>query len=494
MALNTAGDWQLESGVWTIDSTRPGLEYTRSAVALPVADNLTREDIGRLMRAGRLPRDPALHFPPEFNYCPVSGDGLAPAPAAPSSTAWVGPFGAMPLGPAARQGVAGLRHTAMPLALAAGERHADGMPERSLAAPPPGDYEFFSATFGTVDAALLCVDPRKGTVRAWLPASEQWAELHPRSALLLEVSTVPSRGWRAEMAYAFSSRLYLPTKRGLACIAPDVPSLSYDVEYIGGGPSVAAPIAFGGKVWGPVRSGAGIDIVGVDGAGLAGHAGQAVSVALQGDPGAASTPVYYNRLAVWPFENGQLLLRTEADQSLAASWLDWPKGLAPVFAFGCPYQSSEGEFWQLCFDSAINAYVYVLLGTEAFERMPVGAPRFCSGKVSYRFAARMKDAPWIEPESGDDASNNFVIPLLETAAGNVVGVKIEANTGLGEVLESDQRLRAVLLFEDRDGQVAFHTIAVAQPWRTRVFRHDGALWVYHPAANAKPIDGWNVLS
>jgi len=489
MALKTTGEWDLKSGSWASDSNVAGLEMQRSALGIAVSQDLTRDDIGTLMRAQRAKSNRHLHYPPEFRYCQVSGESLEAATLASASEAWVAPFGGMPVAPGAQSIALGLRQTNKPLRLARRNNYsADGVSDTNLPSPPPGDYNFFSANFGTVVPSLLCVDARKGTLRTWLPESKKWAELQPK-AFLLDATALSAASWRAELAYAFNSRIYLGTQQGLACVTPDVPSLTYQVRYVGGAAAIAAPISFDGKIWSPLRNGDKIDVASID---LADNKGQPVSVGGIEHPGAASAPVSYGRLAIWPFENGQLRLNKQADGTVVATWIGWPDGVKPEFAFGSPYLSRDGAFWQLCFNSNTSEYLYIQLGSEAFETAPVQAPRFCSGSVNYRFAVKMKEDPWVEPESGDDVSSNFIIPLIESAADSVIGLKIESNTGLSEVLSSEQRLRAVLVLEDNTNQIAFHTIAAVQPWRTRIFCHEGVLWVYHPTLNR--IDGWNLLA
>lgn len=441
------------------------------------------------MQACRSGGDPSWHFPPEFSFCPATGARLKVDSAQMPVRAWVGPFGGPPAGDSANFGASGLRQTAFPLRLARGydySGHTES--DATLPVPPPGDYEFFSGSFGTADAALVALDPRKGTMFAWLPASKKWLELDSGGRVLLSESALNRSEWRAELAVAFNSKLYLPTQQGLACVTPDVAALRYSAEYVGAGPVLAAPIWFDGKVWAPCRAaGGGIQFVNVD---LANRAGAPMDVAGVAELGEASLPVSYGRIAVWPTAQGQLRLHKQTDGSVAAMFIPWPAGVVPQFQFGCPFLSRDGSLWQLCFDSATDSYLYVKLGDASAERVGASAPRLCSGSVNYRFAVKLKTEPWLEPELGDDASSNeVVIPLVESdASGSVIGLKIETSAALAHVLESDQRIRAELVLDDETTEVAFHTIAVSQPWRLRLFCHQGSLWAYHPMLHR--IDGW----
>ena len=131
------------------------------------------------------------------------------------------------------------------------------------------------------------------------------------------------------------------------------------------------------------------------------------------------------------------------------------------------------------------------LGAQV-EKADALAPRLCSGSFNYRFAAKLKTAPWEEPEHGDDGGKNqAVMPLLESGTGgSVFGVKFATSAGLSSVLRSSDRLAAQLVQDDELRETVFHTFAVSEPWRLRLFVHEGMLWAYHPLLSR--IDGWNL--
>lgn len=166
--------------------------------------------------------------------------------------------------------------------------------------------------------------------------------------------------------------------------------------------------------------------------------------------------------------------------------------MKPSFEFGSPYLSRDGSLWQLCFDAQQDSYIYLQLGVDKPEQAPALAPRLCSGSFNFRFATKFKSEPWLEPEHGDDGgSDEVVLPLLEsTVSASVLGLKLETAAGLADLLRSCERMRAVLVLDDASSQTAFHMIAVAEPWRLRVFVHAGLLWVYHPLLSR--LDGWNL--
>lgn len=482
----------MPSGVWYVDDDG-AWTMQRSAGGQNVSSLLSAADIGKLMHARRLPAAagaPVRQFPPEFSFDPVSGAALQ----VPSDTAvtppWVPPYAAQPVSDVPSAGAAGLRQASVPLKLldrCAREEHAQA--DASLPMPPPGEYEFFSAQFGTSAAALLALDPRKAVLHTWLPASKRWLALDPEYGGLLAESDLAHGAWRAELVPQFNSVLVLPTSHGLACIRPDVPSLSYVVEHVGDAPCAAAPVWFQNRLWAPLRDADGrIRFVNLDAQQKPGS-----DVLLDGmvDLGAVSAPVAYHRMAVWPCANGQLRLQLQPDGNVAASLTPWPEGLVPRFEFGSPYLSRDGGLWQLCFASRRDTYVYVKLGGQV-EMADVLAPRLCSGSFNYRFATKLKTAPWEEPEHGDDGGKNqAVMPLLESGGGNsVFGVKFATSAGLSSVLRSNERVAAQLVQDDQLRETAFHTFAVSEPWRMRLFVHEGMLWAYHRLLSR--IDGWTL--
>jgi hypothetical protein len=494
MELKTTGEWSLLSGSWELDAEKPGLELKRTAQGHPVSPRLTRNDIGGLMLARSSAKDPSLHYPPDFKYCPVTGETLLPGRPLFSVSGWVAPFGAAALAEPGRRAAAGLRQSAQPLAPVLGRDAGDlaeAQPHDTFAVPPPGDYEFFSASFGSADAVLVALDARKGTLFAWLPERKQWLELEHAGELLLSESNLGRTAWRAEMALHFHSKLYVPTEQGLACVTPDIASLRYEIRYFGKGPSVAGPIGFDGKVWAPFRANNGtLAVAGFD---IASKVQLQLELPGIDDLGEASAPVSYGRVALWPCANGQLRLHKQANGQVHASFIPWPAGVTPQFQFGSPYLAQDGGLWQICFDQALDQYIYLELGVDAPGRAPASSPRLCSGSFNYRFAARFAGEPWIDPEQGDDSTTSeVIIPLVESAnagsPGSVIGVKIESHEALEKLLDSDQRMRAELVYDDGTSTTPFHTFAAVEPWRMRLFRHKGMLWAYHPKLSR--IDGW----
>lgn len=487
----TDGTWPLASGTWRAGST-PRADYKLLATALEhePSEALPAADLRALFHA---PADGPL-YPPEFLFSPADGRTLErPAEASP----WIAPFGAPPVTPAAPVHARGLLRCAQPLRLAAlrAVREEPAPPDARLAQVPPGHYEFFSLRAATAAPVLLALDPDQGVPLAYLPCSRRWEPLvHPQDRLPAP-SGLPRASWRCEVAQGRKGcRLLLPTQAGLVRLLPDVPALRFELEDMGDAPAVGSPIQFGRQVWLPLRCADG----GVQLAGIDAHT-TPVLLPLAGGPRAAmaeplQAPVSTAQWAVWPGAAGQLRLRRR-DDAFEADFLPWPEGLGPVFDFGCPYLARTGKLWQLCEDArAGGQFVYLQLGEDHAERWTLSTPRSCSGRVSFRSAVRDRDLPWEEPLHADDGREpRVMLPLLESEkTGAVVGLRVPVLRGLRGVFEPPARKPCELLLDDpRDGeQVLLDLSRVSEPWRTRLFVHDGHLWAYHPELDAIP--GWRL--
>ena len=463
------------------------MQLSVTKMELPVAPAVKPADIVLAMRMRTVPDGSGPAFPPEFHFSPIDGAPLQPACLA--DAVWVPPSGARTTNIPDANKATGLKQTTEAIDSALLQRRlADGEPGREMPLPPPGAYEFFCARFGTQASVLLAVDTAKGTLFAWLPASESWQALSGEDSLLSE-STLPHWAWRAELADQFNSCLFLPTDKGLALVMPDFASLTYRVAYVCEGAALAAPIAFRGKVWAPVADRHGmIQIVNVDDDGVAGDPLVLDNVQ---DLGVVSAPVAYGRLAVWPCSKGQIRLQVGTDGNFSASFIPWAPDITPHFEFGTPYLSASGVLWQLCLSSTSDMFVYVQLGSAKPEQVEALTPRLCSGTVNYRFRNMQPGDPWLEPETGDDGAANTVgYPLLELAGGGMLVLRVANPSGLTELLNSGERMRAELVYEDNRSDSIIDVVSITRPWDLRLFFYQGALWAYHPAM--KRMIGWTV--
>lgn len=488
---NKVGEWELRSGTWA----QSGDEFVliKSALGNDVPPDMARVELVRMMRMPGDASTPPRHFPPEFRYSPSTGKPLSAPQAGPSMT-WAPPYGSPASASGNKTSARGLRQFPGPLQIASrADRRADGEPDVQLEAPPPGEYEFFSGNFGSIAPSLIALNAGQGTLFVWFPSQDKWLPLDHLDERLIDMYSLPKTSWRAELAAMpdkSASTLFLPTDSGLACVVPDVTVLGYRVRNVGGAPAAAAPIAFDGKYWIPLRGeGNRVTMVAVD---ASGEVMTESELDLGMDPGEFSAPVAYGRQALWLASQGRLRLQKQPDGTVALAFTPWPANITPSFEFGSPYLSDDGGIWQLCFDAAGDSYVYVRVDIAAAEIVPTTSPRPCSGRVNYRFAQRTNIPPWDEPSHGDDAgSNEFVMPLLEiTESGQVLGMRLQAPGAIADTLASTERMRAELMLEDRNGSTVFHTLSAQEPWRVRLFVHDQTLWAYH--ARLRRLEGWRL--
>lgn len=487
--------WMLESGAWCPAASLSGFEHVTTSQGHAAAGQLSGQDLQQLLCLPHSAGDPFTWFPPEFRFDPQSGESLQLAPADAALSTWVPGFGHSAL--QHPTDITGLRQTAQPLLLKnlAGRQDTDSA-DQLLKPPALGDFEFFSVPAGTQIPVLLALDPAKGSLYAWLPASAEWALLrHPHNHLLAECEQARGASWRAEVSIqaAGLSRLFVPTQEGLACITPDVPGLAFEVSYVGQAPAVGSPIRWMEQIWAPLRTADGmLQFVCSDTQGQALSEATLPATALPPSLGALQTPVADARRAMWLCDAGRLVLSRRSTGGVDASFVPWPQGLVPAFDFGAPYHASNGELWQLCWNQTERAYEYLNLSSSQEMRMPALQPRMCTGSVNYRYSKRQRTDPWEEPEQGHDSAEvATMLPMLESSASErILGLRLENTSGLASMLRSTERMRASLVIDEGARQTAFFIINVPAPWRLRWFVHGGVLWAFHP--QLQQINGWEL--
>jgi len=485
--------WLLDSGTWVQNPA--GFGFLLNCTVHGRAVSVSADDVRSLLQAAGSVQKPGAIYPPEFNFCVHTGDALQ-THVMPMRPSWIPPYGATAMSTRTSRSTRGLRQVATPHKLSRqNQRRADADPDVRLDSPPAGDYEFFSTLAGTRAAVLLALDPAKGLLHLYLPASKRWEPLEHDGGGLLAASRLARPDWRCELIVdGLGSLIFLPSEEGLACLRADAASLGFSVNYVGGAPAIGAPLQLGEDVWVPLHAtDGGVRFVSMNLRGEAAAVLELAGASLGGRTlGSVHTPLADDRLALWPCDAGQLMLRKQASGALKAGFLPWPTGVKPAFQFGSPYLSRDGRLWQLCFDAQADGYVYLQLGVEAPERVQTLSPRPCSGTFNFRFANKFQNEPWLEPEQGDDAAaDEIVLPLLEfPATSAVLGLRLETTAGLAHLLHSDERMRAILMMDEASSQTDFYSFSVAEPWRLRLFVHDGLLWFYHPLL--KSLNGWTL--
>ena len=484
-----AATWMLSSGEWTALPEQLGFKLETTSLRHAAAD-ISPIDTRVLFRSGYSLKHPEMVFPPEFKYSPFDGNLLAQYPSSGgSSPNWIAPYGGPSITDKSSRTLRGLDQTLQPLKLARdGPRTADDEPEHILPCPPPGVYDYLSLPLGSSTATLLAIDPNKGALYALLEGSMQWAQLEHNTNGILAESIGDRMDWRCEALIDGSvSRLFIATSHGLACVVIDIAALSFGVVYSKCA-ALGSPIEFAGHIWCPCAVG---DRVCFTSMTRDGKVGPTVESAISSKScRRVCSPLADGRKAIWMTETGQLILQRLPDGEFATAFYAWPKNVMPSFDFGCPYLSRDGTTWQLCQDISEGHYLYVQLGSEQPSMQETMTPRFCTGTINYRFAAKLKSEPWVEPEVGVDGAG-LVIPVLEHASTEMaVGLRIESTAGLEEVINSSVPRRAVLQFDKSSTVTDFYTLAVAKPWHLRLVSHDRKLWLSHP--QLKYLAGWEL--
>lgn len=489
------GEWLLPSGLWAQAGEAFALAGT--ARGRPVSAQVSGADIAALLGATFDDATPRQFYPPEFTHSPSSGKPLG-KPSSHGAFGWAPPFGNAPVDADGPSEARGLRRTPHPLALHdIKSRSAEADPDDSMELPPPGEYQFFSAPFGESAATLIALDPFKGTLFGWLPASQTWRPFEGAGDTLVDECLLPHHAWRAETARygeAPECALFVPTQSGLARITPDIASLTYDVEHIGNAPAAGAPVAFDNRIWIPLHAANGaIRFIGVDPDGeLSGDEQLDAPDGLTIEVSEIGLPVSYGRVAVWICKSGVLRIQKQNDGGVTPTFTPWPANVRPRLDFGSPYLASSGQLWQVCFNTATDCYVWARIDRPQAELSAATTLRLCSGMVNFRITSKTRTPPWEEPEhSNDTVSTDFVIPLLESSTSDaVIGLRLSSADGIAKAFESKERVEYTLCFDDSDNEVAFSRAFVAEPWRIRLFIHDGTLWAYHP--RARRIEGWKL--
>jgi len=503
--------WKLASGHWQASDADGSFVVVANAAGVPASSKLgsNPKDACALARAKYLGE---RSFPPEFTFDPGSGTRLPDAPI--GAQAWLPPFG-VPVGlyeERVEDGTSGgLRITGRALQVtmpesgsaSAGPDSASAVPNLELRPPPNGEYEFIAVPLAaSATSALVALDAESGQMHLWAVQAQRWLSITSASSdMVLAPSSLPHRDWRCAAALDEKgglAALYLPTEHGLAALRFDLLALVFHVDYPIKGKCRGAPLLWRDKLWVMLQTegaAAGLCLQS-----LCPHTG-AVAAALPIDlapdvdwaSAEFSAPIYGARQLVWSGVVGRVVLVEQPNADLAVSFRPWPKGFKPAFEFGAPYLSASGQIWQTGWSSEQDSYVCVRIDGRDLEVETLTIPRLCTGQVSYRLSARMKEALWQDPEQGNESNSKVFVPMLESKDRSVVGVKVNWTGSVQALLASRERHQAVLELHSGEGAATrLDEFKVTQPWLGRVFLYDHALWFYHPELSK--IIGWRTLA
>lgn len=489
--------WLLDSGVWEKNTNSQGFSIVKNNKQRQVSSLLTAAELQKIMGLPTHAKFPDALYPPEFGYCPETGQPLV-ASAASDNNTWVSPIGLNPL-PDRKSGVVrGLNQSDFSFNVAnlAGRKEIDDA-QFTLSLPPSGDYQFFAIKANSAENLLIALDPASGALFAYLPEQKEWHVLEHEKHLLLSGTKIDLVAWRCESQNINNTTyLYIPTDHGLALLKIDVLSMNFDVEYFGDSQCLASPIYYLDSIWQPVVNQAGdIELLNysltsktIEKMVLAN--GQNLKLTQ------IQAPISTTRFVVWLCQQGQIILERTV-KGLELKFLAWPSHIQPVFNMGCAYLSADGSLYQLCIDAIKDNNLYVQINNNSFGSYPSETPRLCSGSYNFHLTNKYKSAPWLTPEVASESTTNaevvrIVLPLLESnTSGNVLGLSFElsGDKSVASLLESHERERAVLVLDDSDSQTSIFSFTVPKPWRLRFFNYQNILWAYHP--EMKNIVGWS---
>ena len=433
-------------------------------------------------RAGQ----PVALYPGTFKFSPVTGKAL-PAPSAASRGTWLPPFGC---DSSAADSPQGLRLTAAPLALRS-TLTIESLPDRQLAAPPAGRYQFLVSACQTCDARLLALEFSRGRIYHWLPHSERWLELRAAGARVLGRSSLGERVWGiAVHDPQGASRIFMPTDDGLAIVSINLIAGTFELQVVGTR-CLGAPVLWQGKVYVPMLEED--DKLGVHALDPAGTALRRVEGSgLEAASAAWVRPLADRRQIVWMSAAGQLVVKSGDGDALEASLLPWPPGIVPSFELGSPYLSRSGHLWQQCAlqDEEGQRFAFVQLGLGAPEIRPASSPRLSTGAACFQLDARLRIAPWFDADFMDSEAGEVIIPLLESTSASTVLCARVASTAPVDSLFASNETHTVTFELHGESDVQFWVANLPRPWATQPFVYSGHLYLYHP--DKRRLPGWRI--
>jgi hypothetical protein len=489
--------WELGDQAWSRNPTTGAFDLAdfRGLGAAPAAYNPL--DLAALVGA-RVSFDgadrgtrPIALYPGAFKFSPMTGKAL-PEPSIAHLDAWLPPFGGDSSAADAPQGL-GL--TAIRLALRP-TLSIESLPDRQLAMPPAGNYQFLVSACHTCESRLFAIDFSRGLIYHWLPHSECWLEVYPRGAEILVESALGDNAWGMVVQHPQeSTKLFMPTEDGLAIVSVNPIGRTYET-HLAGGRCVGAPVMWQGRVYVPMlEEDRKLGVYALDPNGSALRRVDGPKLAAAAAPAAWFRPLADHRQIVWMTSMGQLIAKRGAGAALETSFLPWPPGISPRFDLGSPYLSDSGQLWQQCLrqDDQGGQIVFVQLGLGEPEIRPASSPRLCTGAACFQLETRLRGDPWFDPDDSSDSSADEVIfPLLEsTSASTLLCAHVPNTRSVDGLFASNETCTTT--FELRGGHdVQFWVARMARPWMTRPFVYSGHLFLYHP--DQRRLPGWRIDS
>lgn len=494
--------WELESGKWQQESSGLGFKLVETNTGQKVSSHLTNADLQVILN---LPKHPDTDkedwlYPPEFKYCTETREELRRQDLS-DEKAWIPPFGVLPINERADKEIIGLNQNQLFLntsnlySLSVDDSDDINKIKIDL---PPGNFHFFSIKCSSESNLLIRYDPKLADISVFCPVTKAWKSFESKDIRGLAISEIESELWGCEsFVDGNSTKLFLPTNKGLAQVDFDAASLIHDVQYYGNEKCIGSPIYFMKSIWVPIRD----DNTGISLLEVALSNGKVISfdkknvfpknvkVTLTD----LQKPIRTQLYIIWVCTEGQLILDYK-NKEAEPLFIPWPEYLKPIFNLGCPFVSNEGSLYQICKDNSQNINTYVQLHDATFnESFLTKKIRICSGTVSFHYNIKKIDLPWNEIEESTSKIKELVIPLLEYAGTKlVIGLRINLDGGMttGSILKSIDKRNVEVVFYCYDKEFTLFNFTSIRPWQVRFFSHDGVFYVYHP--DLQSIIGWSL--
>lgn len=233
--------WELGDEAWSRDPATGAfdlVDFRGLGTASPACNPL---DLATLVGA-RVSVDaadrgtrPVALFPGTFGFSPITGKAL-PEASIGHLDAWLPPF----------DGRTDVRVALRPTL------DIESVPDRELAMPPAGNYQFLVSACHACESGLFAIDFSRGLIYQWLPHAARWLEVYPTGAEILVESALADDAWGMVVQEPQgSTRLFMPTEDGLAIVAINPVARTYETQLVGSR-CMGAPIMWQGRVHVPM--------------------------------------------------------------------------------------------------------------------------------------------------------------------------------------------------------------------------------------------------
>lgn len=493
MDLQKSELWELESGKWQAESSGKGFKLVETNTGEKVSADLTNTDLQTILNLPQHPDNVDWLYPPEFSYCSETQTKLVRQDLS-EEKPWIPPFGVLPINQRTKGIVRGLNQTDFSLNIESIGRPAQDISEDCNIKPPPnGNYHFFSIKANSTTNILVALDPKIGNLYAYLPGKKAWYFLSFKNILTLSGTEIEVANWRCESEIVEGeTQLFLPTDNGLALLKLDVLSLSFNVEYFGGGKCIASPIYFGNSIWQPLMKTAGkIELLNYS---LENKFIQTITLSKEQnlELTKVQAPISTSNFVVWICNQGQIILKFHPNGDTDLRFLKWPLKFQPLFTRGCCYLTKRGDLYQLGVNNTRpNFNQYVKLNDDSFESKESVTTRLCSGRNNFEMAIRCEEPPW-EDLNNHNTSVITVMPLFESRINtNVLALTFNFAGDFENLLQKKEKLEACLLLYSKDHQTCtINKFVESEPWDIKIFIHNNCIWKYH--SERELVIGWRL--